>query len=484
MEQRGIILCSPRAAAFALLLAASTTVLAHDHITLEASPTLDMDMSSHSSHSSPSTSTLSTPMEAKPSYFRHEDYHWILLAHIVIMSISWIFVLPVSIMLTISRSKFRLPVQFSFLVLNAVGVFASIMYNAKTPDLYPGNTHHSLGWVVTWIVGVQMILALLNAYTTSGDESKEDEEEYRPLNVGEMQSGWVTGDGQYVKEEQRYLDDSGEGASLRSSSSTTLNGDHESHEPLQDIPLKRTQGSGSRFTSKYLPGSVWTKFDMASTFSGHTLRFSGISESVLVRAIMPFGHATFLAGIATYGGLFRGHEIFSGLAHWIKGSVFFWYGLLTLGRWAGCFADRGWAWNMLPAGSKKRYSAEFVESFLIFFYGVTNVFLEHLSNWDEAWSMMDLQHLGITILFAGGGLVSTSPFVDEISYVLTPNNSAACSSKAPKSETSSTKAPNSQPQSSNQATIFAAAWILQKMKRQAPPPRQQPTPSAPTPCQH
>ena len=433
---------------------------------------MEMDMSSYSSHSSSSTSTLSPPIEAEPSYFRHEDYHWILLAHIVIMSISWIFVLPASIMLIISRSKFRLPVQFSFLVLNAVGVFASIMYNANTPDLYPGNAHHSLGWVVTWIVGVQMILALLNAYAASGDESKGEEEEYRPLNAGEM-------------EKQRYSDDACEGTSLHSSSSITLNGDHENQEPLHDVPLNCAQDAASRLTLKYLPGSFWTKFDgMASTLSGRTLRILGILENVHVRTIMPLGYATFLAGTATYGGLFRGHEIFSGLAHWIKGSVFFWYGLLTLGRWAGCFADRGWAWNVLPAGSKKRYSAEFVESFLILFYGVTNVFLEHLSNWGEAWSMMDLQHLGITVLFAGSGLVSPplTP-VYQVRYVLTAN-SAACSLKAPKSVTSSTKAPLPEPHHSNQATISAAAWTSPQMKNSALAPHHQPTRSAPTPCQH
>jgi hypothetical protein len=37
-----------------------------------------------------------------------------------------------------------------------------------------------------------------------------------------------------------------------------------------------------------------------------------------------------------------GPGIFSGLAHFIKGGVFFWYGILTLGRWAGCFAEIGW----------------------------------------------------------------------------------------------------------------------------------------------
>lgn len=38
----------------------------------------------------------------------------------------------------------------------------------------------------------------------------------------------------------------------------------------------------------------------------------------------------------------EGSSIFNGLAHWIKGGIFFWYGILTLGRWAGCFGELGW----------------------------------------------------------------------------------------------------------------------------------------------
>jgi hypothetical protein len=42
------------------------------------------------------------------------------------------------------------------------------------------------------------------------------------------------------------------------------------------------------------------------------------------------------------------HEkhIFNSLAHFVKGSVFFWLGIITLLRWVGCFADLGWAWNL------------------------------------------------------------------------------------------------------------------------------------------
>lgn len=78
----------------------------------------------------------------------------------------------------------------------------------------------------------------------------------------------------------------------------------------------------------------------------------------------------------------------------------------------GCFAEFGWAWNVKPSRSqvgrwKHRIpSAEFVESFVIFLYGCTNVFLEHLAAWGGAWSAQDLEHVSISVMFFGGGLVS------------------------------------------------------------------------------
>jgi hypothetical protein len=47
-----------------------------------------------------------------------------------------------------------------------------------------------------------------------------------------------------------------------------------------------------------------------------------------------------------------------------------------------------------------------VESFLIFVYGATNVFLEHLGGWGGSWNASDFEHISITIMFIGGGLVS------------------------------------------------------------------------------
>lgn len=105
----------------------------------------------------------------------------------------------------------------------------------------------------------------------------------------------------------------------------------------------------------------------------------------------------------------RGEEVFNGLAHFIKGGIFFWYGLLTLGRVMGCWADVGWAWNIKPPREIVGWKAnirngEFVESSVIFTYGITNVFLEHLTGWGGEWTPTDLEHASIAFLFLGGGL--------------------------------------------------------------------------------
>jgi hypothetical protein len=105
----------------------------------------------------------------------------------------------------------------------------------------------------------------------------------------------------------------------------------------------------------------------------------------------------------------HGKHIFNGLAHFIKGSVFLLYGFFTFARWMGCFGHLGWAWNLKPSNRrnwKSSITMEGIEGFLILLYGVSNVFLEHLSAWGEVWSPQDFEHVAISLLFIGGGLVS------------------------------------------------------------------------------
>lgn len=74
----------------------------------------------------------------------------------------------------------------------------------------------------------------------------------------------------------------------------------------------------------------------------------------------------------------------------------------------GCFAEFGWAWNLNSSKATKRaasISMETVECFVILLYGITNVFLEHLSNWGGEWIAQDFEHVAISLLFIGGGSV-------------------------------------------------------------------------------
>ncbi len=92
----------------------------------------------------------------------------------------------------------------------------------------------------------------------------------------------------------------------------------------------------------------------------------------------------------------------------------------------GCFAELGWAWNIKPSkseiGSWKASlpTAEFTESSVIWLYGTTNVFLEHLAAWGGAWTAQDLEHVSISLMFFGGGLVSVDEF-----YLLRTTNIVA-----------------------------------------------------------
>ncbi|SCU87944.1 LAMI_0D08130g1_1 [Lachancea mirantina] len=128
--------------------------------------------------------------------------------------------------------------------------------------------------------------------------------------------------------------------------------------------------------------------------------------------------ATCVVGLAV-GNLLGDHlRVFNLLAHWIKGGVFIILGTVSLARYCGFGAHRGWAWNRVLVLKREQQqrgltawqrlcdgvTMEGIESGLIFFYGSTNVFLEHLSNQDGKWHAKDLQHVSIAFMFIGCGL--------------------------------------------------------------------------------
>lgn len=319
-------------------------------------------------------------------------------------------------MLSVARSRLACATQIAFFGLNAFGLLFATIYNGRTPDMYENNLHHTLGWAITWVVLAQILIGLLRL--CANDHKMEDSQGEERLAFMHMDTDAMSGYHQMHPESvasmHRYSHDSGHGTGSNTSRSHSPTGllqekdeepphleDQTRHYESSDRENQRLLGSAKVFRllsrlSHAIPNRVWNIM---------TWYYDTVDILILI-----IGFVAILTGLITYGGVFHGKNIFNGLAHAVKGGIFFWYGLLTLSRWMGCFAEYGWAWNVRPplgivsARQLKVPSAEFVESFVIFLYGSTNVFLEHLAAWGGAWTARDLEHVSISIMFFGGGL--------------------------------------------------------------------------------
>jgi hypothetical protein len=345
------------------------------------------------------------------SYFRYGHYTGWIMAHIVLNMLAWIIIMPVAIFLSVARSRYHLPAQVVFHVVNGLAVFTGFVYNHSTPDLWEHNSHHPIGWVVTSFAIVWTVMSLYTAY--SDYKSKRTSLAQRPSSS------------QYQRVQQEYHDgspsspssprwrDSGLG-SRQNSSDSVYQKPEDPETPMQDPEHGEDDDDEEPEKRGFLGNNRFDRF-----MARYVKRFSSTRAVTVVRGsqifldkvLMLLGFLGLCSGFLIYGGLSRNREVFSILAHFIKGGIFFWYGLLTLGRWMGAFTEFGWAWNIRPSFPlverwKTRIpSAEFVESFVIWLYGASNVFLEHLNNWGGKWSAQDFEHVSITILFFGGGLL-------------------------------------------------------------------------------
>lgn len=72
-----------------LLLGVASLVFAHGHDEGER-----MEMSEGSMGQAEASNSSNPTDTGPPSYFRHAEYSGLILAHVIIMSVGWIFVLP------------------------------------------------------------------------------------------------------------------------------------------------------------------------------------------------------------------------------------------------------------------------------------------------------------------------------------------------------------------------------------------------------
>lgn len=210
-------------------------------------------------------------------------------------------------MFSISRSRYTSPVQFLFLATNTVGVLLVVVYNASTPDLYPNNAHHKIGWILTWVMSAQVLTGVISACKKRKD-SGQYEQLRIPISTEAMEEHQRVHD-LSQGEALRFSNDSGQGTepnteSLRSQSvsSQGSGSDHQIPDARQydeeDQHEEKTgllQGNKlDRYLSRTLPRLLSTR----------VLRVVQFFYDVVDRVMPLLGFLGLATGFITYGGLF------------------------------------------------------------------------------------------------------------------------------------------------------------------------------------
>ena len=212
-------------------------------------------------------------------------------------------------MFSISCSRYRLPVQILFLVTNAIGVLLVSIYNASTPDLYPGNAHHTIGWILTWVISAQLLMGVISAYKRNGGIQNEERAAFIPIStqiMAEHQRLQNLG----LEEACRFSNDSGQGTepnteSLRSQSISSQGSDHQLLDTLQHHEQEeKLERSG------WVRGSKLYQFlsqKVPRLLTSRVLRVFQFSYNIIDRVIFLLSFLGMATGFITYGGFFVSH---------------------------------------------------------------------------------------------------------------------------------------------------------------------------------
>ncbi|KAI5964827.1 uncharacterized protein KGF55_001897 [Candida pseudojiufengensis] len=261
-------------------------------------------------------------------------------------------------------------------------IFNYSIFINSIPDLYPGNAYNKMIIIVFISTILQLILAFIKNLETNTNSNST------------------------IHSSNRYFN-----LSTSTSSSDDESSSIDSTPTNYEKVFNKEESKLSKLQNKMKLNKLREWISNTKVFYAIKIAFNLLNwgHFFYFFVLVPTGVATF----CLYG---KEQTVFNLLAHFIKGGVFFAYGVLSLARYSGAFSQKGWSWNhkFITNDSQMNYwekfqnkglwTMEMIESSLILFYGSTNIFLEHLSNAGEEWSPKDLQHVSIAFIFIGCGL--------------------------------------------------------------------------------
>lgn len=356
------------------------------------------------------------------------SYHTFMIATLTIVSY------PLLLALNNIHNKwylFCLFINYGFVISGLISIL--IFHNQLEKNginLYPNNCYSTLNLVLLFLLSVHLISAVVKTsteYFLFGEENKEnlDYEMLYMVPEGEN-TGYTTNFDveDNADEGTRYSGETHQQVDSRSDSNGT--GDAASRysfsydrHSLGNNVKKLSQQRNNLYVKVYnIPFVKKLSINFHKLFS---LIFNTLNYLILFYL---FIHCGFGLSIGNIFGTPK-RRVFNLLAHWIKGGVFMILGIVSLARYCGFGKNKSWGWNLsilkksdyynqitgrynvplwIKLFGKSGVNMEFIEVFLVFFYGSTNIFLEHLASEDGKWKAKDLQHVSIAFLYLGAGL--------------------------------------------------------------------------------
>lgn len=231
-------------------------------------------------------------------------------------------------MLSLARSRYTLSLQLAFLAANACGVVVATVYNANTPDLYPNNAHHKLGWLVTWAMGAQVLIGLLGRvvgiFRNGKLENGEPRHAFTPISQEAMAEHHRLNESRFPSVYRNFNDHSqGTEPTTESFRSQTLSTtvDEEAARPLYNVHKGYAEDEQDDAlevlpalpTSKKSQSLFWKAPGMISSKAWKVLIFG---YDFVDRTSLILGFITLCTGIIAYARLFVSSRPFS--AHFLS----------------------------------------------------------------------------------------------------------------------------------------------------------------------
>lgn len=330
--------------------------------------------------------------------------------HVGSLLTSGVVVYPVCLALNSIGSSWFLPALFVNLVVTVSSLLALSAFSASFPeDWYPGNGYGTTSWLLAVLVVVHFVAAVVCQASRwfIGEDTQIEQNFFIPLEYYHEE-----GPSTPQTNNEDTQSESSQNGSVRRNPEDSF--DLEGHAFAGAFKSKSSAKRDSLLSKVFSNGVVQCVASKFGTLA--SLVFNLLNYPLFLYLLVDIG-----MGVAVGNLLGQGSRVFNLLAHWIKGGVFICLGLLSLARYCGFGRQNGWAWNKViitkeqfarknPTWIRKlltprgTITMEGMESFLIFFYGSTNIFLEHLAGAGGAWTAKDLQHVSIAFMYIGSGL--------------------------------------------------------------------------------